>query len=229
MKEFFDFDPKLLFYGFAIVFFASYGQTFFISIYNTEIRAFYSLSDGEFGLIYALGTLFSSLFLVGFAKLIDKIDLRLYSFIISLGLSIACLGLYISFNSTLFLFFVIFALRFFGQGAMSHAGETTMARYFGENRGKALSVSTFGGMIGVMILPMIVVSLTELIGWRHVWLVSSLSILIFFIPLLFFALQDQSIRHLNFEETSKNFTDNKKWRTRDIAIEKNFMFISQYL
>ena len=222
MKEFFDFDPKLLFYGFAIVFFASYGQTFFISIYNTEIRAFYSLSDGEFGLIYALGTLFSSLFLVGFAKLIDKIDLRLYSFIISLGLSIACLGLYISFNSTLFLFFVIFALRFFGQGAMSHAGETTMARYFGENRGKALSVSTFGGMIGVMILPMIVVSLTELIGWRHVWLVSSLSILIFFIPLLFFALQDQSIRHLNFEETSKNFTDNKKWRTRDIAIEKKF-------
>ena len=47
-------------------------------------------------------------------------------------------------------------LRFFGQGAMTHAGETTMARYFGKNRGKALSVATLGGMIGVMFLPYIV-------------------------------------------------------------------------
>ena len=77
MKEFFSFDPKLLFYGFAIIFFASYGQTFFISIFNSEIRNFYLLSDGEFGLIYSLGTLTSSIILVVFAKLIDYLDLRL--------------------------------------------------------------------------------------------------------------------------------------------------------
>ena len=76
MREFFSFDPKLLFYGFAIIFFASYGQTFFISIFNAEIRDFYQLSDGQFGLVYALGTVSSSLILVGFAKLIDHIDLR---------------------------------------------------------------------------------------------------------------------------------------------------------
>ena len=82
MRDFFSFDPKLLFYGFAIIFFASYGQTFFISIFNNEIRNFYQLSDGEFGLVYAFGTLTSSFELVGFAKLIDHIDLRYYSFII---------------------------------------------------------------------------------------------------------------------------------------------------
>ena len=146
MKSFFKYDPKLLIYGFAIVFFASYGQTFFISIYNLEIRDFYNLSDGNFGLIYALGTLLSSFFLVIFAKLIDYLDLRLYSFFISFGLSISCLAMYFSPNSIIFLFFIIFGLRFFGQGAMSHAGETTMARFFGNNRGKALSVSTFGGI-----------------------------------------------------------------------------------
>ena len=106
MRDFFSFDPKLLFYGFAIIFFASYGQTFFISIYNNEIRSFYRLTDGEFGLVYALGTLFSSFCLIVFAKLIDHIDLRIYSFIISLGLAIACLGLYISYNSIYFLFLV---------------------------------------------------------------------------------------------------------------------------
>ena len=222
MRDFFSFDPKLLFYGFAIIFFASYGQTFFISIFNNEIRSFYKLSDGEFGLVYAFGTLTSSFALVGFAKLIDHIDLRYYSFIISIGLAFACLSMYILYDSVIYLFFVIFGLRFFGQGAMSHAGDTTLSRYFGSNRGKALSVGSFGGMIGVMILPIIAVQLTNIIGWRHVWLISSLSILFFFLPLLFLALQRQSIRHSNFTENIKNFENNKKWRTRDVAIDKKF-------
>ena len=222
MREFFSFDPKLLFYGFAIIFFASYGQTFFISIFNAEIRDFYQLSDGQFGLVYALGTVSSSLILVGFAKLIDHIDLRFYSFIISLGLAIACLGVYILYNSVVFLFFIIFALRFFGQGAMSHAGETTMARYFGKNRGKAISVGTFGGMIGVMILPLIVVYFTKIIGWQHVWLVASLSILIFFLPLLFLSLQDQNIRHSNFTESIKDNEESKRWKTREVVVDKKF-------
>ena len=103
MRDFLSFDPKLLVYGFAILFFASFGQTFFISIYNLEIREFYVLTDGEFGLVYALGTLSSSLILVGFAKLIDYIDLRIYSLIISVGLSLACLGMYSSFKKLIFI------------------------------------------------------------------------------------------------------------------------------
>ena len=60
MKKVLFNDPKLLLDGFSILFFASYGQTFFISLFNTEIRLFYSLSDGEFGLVYAVATLSSS-------------------------------------------------------------------------------------------------------------------------------------------------------------------------
>ena len=69
MKDFFVFDPKLLFYGFATIFFASFGQTFFISIHNTEIRSFYNLTDGEFGFIYSLGTLLSSILLISYIHL----------------------------------------------------------------------------------------------------------------------------------------------------------------
>ena len=96
MRDFFSFDPKLLFYGFAIIFFASYGQTFFISIFNNEIRNFYQLSDGEFGLVYAFGTLTSSFVLVGFAKLIDHIDLR-YLFFYYLCRSDICLPKHVHF------------------------------------------------------------------------------------------------------------------------------------
>ena len=78
MKKFFLFDPKLLTYGFLIIF-ASYGQTFFIALFNDDIKN-YSLSDGEFGLVYALSTTLSSLLIINFAKIIDYIDLKLYSF-----------------------------------------------------------------------------------------------------------------------------------------------------
>ena len=221
MKKFFLQDPKLLFYGFFIIFFASYGQTFFISFFSDNIRVHYNLTDGSFGLIYAISTTLSSIALISFAKLIDRIDLRIYSFLVSIGLLSACFGMFIFFNNVFFLFLIIFALRFFGQGAMTHAGETTMARYFGENRGKAISFSTFGGMIGVMFLPFIVVKLTNIIGERNVWLIASLSLL-FFIPFIFFILKDQNERQKNFKKKNILNPNNKKWSTRDVLIDKKF-------
>ena len=133
MKRFLLYDPRLLLYGFSILIFASYGQTFFISLFNTEIRIFYNLSDGDFGLVYAMATLSSSFILISFAKLIDHLDLRIYSFIITLGFLFACLGMVLLINNVLYLFLIIFMLRFFGQVAMDHAGGTTMARYFGND------------------------------------------------------------------------------------------------
>ncbi len=221
MKKFLLQDPKLLIYGFFIIFFASYGQTFFISLFSNNIRENYNLTDGSFGFIYAISTTLSSIVLISFAKLIDHIDLRIYSFLVSIGLLAACLGMFIVFNNVFFLFLIIFALRFFGQGAMTHAGETTMARYFGENRGKAISFSTFGGMIGVMFLPFIVVKLTNSIGDRNVWLIACLSLL-FFIPFIFFILKDQNERQKNFKKNITLNSDSKKWRTRDVLIDKNF-------
>ncbi|MDC0194783.1 MFS transporter [Alphaproteobacteria bacterium] len=222
MKNFFLSDPKLLLYGFAIIFFASYGQTFFISIFNEQIRETYSLSDGEFGLVYSCGTLASSIILVAFAKLIDHIDLRLYSVIVSIGLAIACAGVYLSYESVFFLFFLIFGLRFFGQGAMSHAGDTTMSRYFGNDRGKALSFASFGGQIGVMFLPIIAVKFLNIISWQQVWMIASLSILIIFIPLLFLSLKNQNTRHSNFKENNKDIKNGRKWKTREIIFDKKF-------
>jgi len=221
MKRFLLFDPKLLTYGFLIVFFASYGQTFFISLFNESIRNHYNLTDGEFGFVYAIATTLSSFILISFAKLIDFIDLRLYSLLISLGLCLACFGMFIFYNNVFFLFFIIFTLRFFGQGAMSHAGETTMARYFGKNRGKAISVSTFGGMIGVMIFPFLVVKLSNLYGVQNVWLIASLSIL-FFLPLIFITLNNQLKRHTDFSQKIVKDSVFKKWKTMDVLKDKKF-------
>ena len=221
MKKFFSYDPKLLLYGFLIVFFASYGQTFFISLFNTEIRFYYGLSDGEFGLVYAISTLFSSFILISFAKLIDHIDLRVYSLIVTGGLLLASIGMVLQLNNIFYLFIIIFMLRFFGQGAMSHAGETSMARYFGNNRGKALSIATLGGMAGVMFLPYIVLNYFDNIQMKQLWLYVSISIVVF-IPVIFLALSNQKVRHNKFNENLINDPLNLKLRTRDIIKDKKF-------
>jgi len=221
MKKFFSYDPKLLLYGFLIVFFASYGQTFFISLFNTEIRFYYGLSDGEFGLVYAISTLFSSFILISFAKLIDHIDLRVYSLIVTGGLLLASIGMALQLNNIFYLFIIIFMLRFFGQGAMSHAGETSMARYFGNNRGKALSIATLGGMAGVMFLPYIVLNYFDNIEMKQLWLYVSISIVVF-VPFIFLALSDQKVRHNKFNDDLINDPLNLKLRTRDIIKDKKF-------
>ena len=221
MKNFFLYDPKLLLYGFLIVFFASYGQTFFISLFNIEIRSYYNLSDGEFGFVYSVSTILSSILLVSFAKLIDFIDLRIYSLIITIGMFLACLGMFFFFNHIVFLILIIFALRFFGQGAMNHAGETTMARYFGKNRGKAISIATLGGMIGVMFLPFIVIKLMKHYTLNEIWLMASLSIILF-LPLLLLSLKGQSLRHVNFKKNIVDDPINKKWRSSDVVKDKKF-------
>ena len=220
MKNFFLFDPKLLLYGFLIIFFASYGQTFFIALFNDDIKNFYSLTDGEFGLVYALSTTLSSLLLINFAKLIDFIDLRLYSFLITIGLLLPCLAIYFLPANVIYLFLIIFALRFFGQGAMTHAGITSLTRYFGKNKGKAISIGNLGGMLGVMFLPVMVVYLSSIFSFRQIWFLCSISLIIF-LPILFFTLTNQTERQENFKDSIKD--NNKKWKTIDVIKNKIFL------
>ena len=220
MKKFFFQDPKLLMYGFLIIFFASYGQTFFIALFNDDIKKLYNLSDGEFGMVYAISTTLSSLLLINFAKLIDFIDLRIYSFIVTLGLLLPCLAIYFLPENIIFLFIIIFALRFFGQGAMSHAGITSMARYFGENRGKAISVGNLGGMLGVMFLPILVVYLNQFFEFKQIWLICSLSIILFF-PILYFTLNNQNERQIKFNNSIKE--SKKIWTTLQVFKDKRFL------
>ena len=220
MKSFFSHDPKLLLYGFCIIFFGSYGQTFFIALFNNDIKTLYNLSDGEFGLVYALSTTLSALLIINFAKLIDFIDLRIYSFIITLGMFFTCLAFYFFPSNIIFLFIILFALRFFGQGAMTHAGITTMTRYFGKDRGKAISTGNLGGMFGIMFLPLLVVYLNNYFSFKQIWLLSSLS-LIFFMPILYLLLNNQTERQNKFTESRDN--TKKLWTTMDVLRNKKFL------
>jgi len=221
MKNFFLHDPNLLIYGFAMVFFASFGQTFYIALFNDDILNIYKITDGEFGLVYAIATLVSSFLFINFAKLIDKIDLRFYSIFIIFGLAIACTGFYFIFDNIFNLFIILFLLRFFGQGAMMHAGTTSMARYFLVDRGKAISFATLGGMLAIMFLPKIVVHLNSYLDFKTLWILTTI-ILLILIPLVFLILYNQKNRDLVLTNTIDNDKLNKNWTIAEILRDRVF-------
>ena len=54
-------NRRFLAFGFALAFFSSFGQTFFLSLFAGEIRAEFGLTHGTWGLVYSLATLASGL------------------------------------------------------------------------------------------------------------------------------------------------------------------------
>ncbi len=169
--------------GMLLTFSSSFGQTFFISLYSGQIRAEFSLSNGDFGGLYLLGTLASAALMMFAGKLVDIYTPRQVGVVALLGLAIACLFLFAATTLPL-LVFAIFLLRFFGQGMMSHTALTAMGRWFEATRGKAVSITNTGHQIGEALLPVSVVLLLGVLDWRSAWLIFAAGIILFAIPAL---------------------------------------------
>ncbi len=172
----------LLLFGFLLCFGSSFGQTFFIALSGEAIRTRFGLSHGDYGNLYSLATLASGLSLLWFGALLDRIDLRLYSALATAGLALACALIALT-GSLLLLGPTLFLLRLAGQGMMSHAAITSMAKLFSANRGKAIGIAAAGHPAGEALLPPLAVLLMVLVGWQGVWLAAA-ALLLSSIPLI---------------------------------------------
>lgn len=183
--------------GALLSFLSSFGQTYFISIFGGEIRAEYGLTNGDWGLIYMIGTSASAVVMVFSGGLADRFRVRSLGILVVMLLAMSCLAM--SFNSSaLLLVLVIFALRFTGQGMTSHVAVVAMARWFVQARGRALAVASMGFMLGEATLPLIMVWLKSLTDWRFLWMAAAL-FCILTIPILY--------RLLRLERTPQTATD----------------------
>ena len=80
---------KVILFGFIFTFFSSFGQSFFLGLFNSSIRDALSITHGQFGSIYASATLLSSFILVWIGKKIDDINiLKFASYVIVCWLSL---------------------------------------------------------------------------------------------------------------------------------------------
>jgi len=214
---------KVIIFGFIFTFFSSFGQSFFLGLFNSSIRDTLSVTQGQFGSIYASATLLSSFLLIWVGKKIDDINIFKFAFFVTLLLSLSCF-FFSKISSVIFLFIAIFLMRFSGQGMMSHTATTTISRYFTKSRGKALSTCWFGLSTAEFILPVLIVYLLTVTTWQNIWIFISILVLIF-LPITSFFL----IKKLNFEsreETNeKDLKNIKQWKRIEVLKDYRFYII----
>ena len=216
---------KVIIFGFIFTFFSSFGQSFFLGLFNSSIRDTLSITQGQFGSIYATATLLSSFLLIWVGKKIDDINIFKFAFFVTLLLSFSCF-FFSKISSVAFLFVAIFLMRFSGQGMMSHTATTTISRYFTKSRGKALSTGWFGLSTAEFILPVLIVYLLTITSWQNIWISVSILVLIF-LPITSFIL----IKNLNFDsreevkETEHKEKDIFQWKRIEVLKDYRFYII----
>ncbi len=211
---------KVIIFGFIFTFFSSFGQSFFLGIFNPSIRNELSITHGQFGSIYASATLLSSFILIWLGKKIDDINIIKFSFLVILLLAFSCF-FFSTISSVPLLFIAIFLMRFSGQGMMSHTATTTISRYFTKSRGKALSTGWFGLSTAEFILPVLMIYLLAITNWKNIWISTSI-IIIILLPLMTYFL----IKNLNFDSREK--TDDHEFNEDKIKHWKRFEVIKDY-
>ena len=216
---------KVILFGFIFTFFSSFGQSYFLGLFNSSIRDALSITHGQFGTIYASATLFSSLLLIWVGKKIDDVNIFKFALFVIILLAFACF-FFSKVSSVFLLFIAIFLMRFSGQGMMSHTASTTISRYFTRTRGRALSISWFGLSSAEFIMPVLMVYLLTIIDWQNLWLIFSITVLII-LPIASFLL----IKNLNLDsrETSdENIkeVEIKQWSRREVIKDYRFYIIS---
>jgi len=218
-------NKKIIIFGFIFTFFSSFGQSFFLGLFNAPIRNELGITHGQFGSIYAIATIFSSLLFIWVGKKIDDFRLINYSFFVIILLF--CSTLFFSFiNSIYFLAFGIFLMRFSGQGLMSHTSSTAISRYFERSRGRALSTIWFGLSTAEFILPILVIYFLTTYSWRNVWQGISI-IVILILPLVI----NFTIKKINFESRENNLEEKlktkiKSWKRIEVLKDFRFYIIS---
>ena len=216
---------KVILFGFIFTFFSSFGQSYFLGLFNSSIRDALSITHGQFGSIYASATLCSSLLLIWVGKKIDDVNIFKFALFVIILLAFACF-FFSKVSSVFLLFIAIFLMRFSGQGMMSHTASTTISRYFTRTRGRALSVSWFGLSSAEFIMPVLMVYLLTIIDWQNLWLIFSITVLII-LPIASFLL----IKNLNLdsrEASDENIkeVEIKQWSRREVIKDYRFYIIS---
>ena len=166
-----------LLFGVLLMAMSSFGQTFYISLFGEHLRADYQLSSAGLGSAYALATLASAMTLTWVGRWIDYTSVKRFTIGVAALLTTACMLMAASRNM-IFLVIALYCLRLGGQGLMVHTAQTTVARCFPVNRGKALSLSALGIPLGEAVLPILAVAGMLAIGWRNTWLVGGLLIVL---------------------------------------------------
>ena len=215
---------KVIIFAFIFTFFSSFGQSFFLGLFNSSIREALSITHGQFGSIYASATLLSSVVLVWIGKKIDDVNILKFASYVIVFLSISCF-IFSKISSVIFLFIGIFLMRLSGQGLSSHTATTTISRFFEKSRGRALSIGWLGLSLAEFILPVLIVFLLTFIGWRDIWIFISILVIVVLPITSYFLVKE--IKLDTREENKKEVITKeiKQWKRVEVLSDYRFYIV----
>ena len=142
--------------------------------------------------------------------------------VIAMLIILSLAAIFMSFLSVAILLpFVIFFLRLSGQGMLSHLCVVSISRWFSNQRGKALAVSTLGFAFGEAFLPLIFVGLLSIFSWRSLWILAAFLPLTL-IPIFRILLRtERKPSDITILEASSGI-GNKHWTRKEVVKSKSF-------
>lgn len=217
---------RFLTFGLLLAFWSGPGQTYVISVIGGHIREDFNLSHGDFGAIYTVATLVCAAILWKAGPLVDRLPLKQFVYKIAL-LMIAAMVAFGFVMGPISLFFGIIAVRFLGQGMMTHIALTSMARRYEAERGRAVAIAALGFPLGEALFPPLIVVALTFMNWQWIWPamagIAALTLLPF-IP--------QLIRHTATQdgkgagELAAADEDAKQWTRAEMLKDRKFYLLA---
>ncbi|MEM7268993.1 MAG: MFS transporter [Pseudomonadota bacterium] len=187
-----------------------FGQTFYISIFAPHFREEFSLSHGDWGLIYMIATLASAAAITQTGRLSDHFRARTLAPAVILLFALVCVGVSLT-TSVVFFAFLIFGLRWCGQGMLSHIGVVAMGKWFRAGRARALAMANLGFSAAEAALPALALSLIAVVGWRTTWQLSAIALLIVAPIIWVLLLRERSPKATAEEQGGPGILENRHW------------------
>ena len=209
--------------GFILALNSSFGQTFFISIFAGKIQEYFNLSHGDWGSIYMIGTLASAAIMIWAGTSSDIFRARSIGVLVLVSLSLSTLLM--ALNPAVWLLpFIVFLLRFLGQGMLPHISSVSMSRWFVSQRGKALAISNTGYALGEALLPVLFTILMLSYHWQHLWIFASVFCFLM-VPLIWVLLKFERTPQSLAKEVIAFGMLGKSWSRKELIRHPLFWFM----